>query len=403
MNFARRDRKYLLLLGLALAAAVAVEVFKPTPLDWTPSFERADDRPYGSRILYALLPALFPEAEVRTLPLPPYLALRDTTENDVGYLFVTATFAPDPAETEALLDFAARGNSVFVAATDFSGAFADTLGLEVRTWFAPPSFTMPDSLVGRSEANFVHPALRADSAFAFKEDAANAYFSAFDTMRATVLGRDDRRRANFVRLDHERGAFYLNTLPLAFTNYYLLHDATGGYASRALSYLAPAALWWDAHYKPNRTEVSTPLRYVLQQPALRAAYGVLLALVLLFVLFEAKRRQRVVPVIPPLRNDTLAFVGTVGQLYFHHGNHADLAQKKITYFLDYIRTHLRLPTTTLDEPLATRVAERAGVPLEDVRTVFGTIAAVRGRASLPEEELHRLNTAVEAFYEKATR
>lgn len=403
MKLAPRDRKYLLILGLALVAAVAVEVFQPTPLDWTPSFERADDRPYGGEILFALLPELFPEAEVQALGLPPYLALRRTEQTGVAYLFVTSRFAPDPAETEALMDFAARGNDVFVAASEFSGALADSLGLEIRTWFVPPSFTIPDSLVARGEANFVHPALRADSAFVFKEEAANAYFSAFDTLRATVLGRDDRRRVNFIRLDWGKGAFYLNTLPLAFTNYYLLDAAAGGYGYRALSYLAPETLWWDAHYKPNRTEVSTPLRFVLQQPALRAAYFVLVVLVVLFIGFEARRRQRVVPVLPPLRNDTLDFVGTVGQLYFHHGDHADLAQKKVTYFLDYIRTHLRLPTAVLDATLATRVAERAGVPPADVEAVFAAVEAVRGQASLPEAELHRLNAAIETFYRKSVR
>ena len=118
---------------------------------------------------------------------------------------------------------------------------------------------------------------------------------------------------------------------------------------------------------------------------------------------RARRRQRIIPVIEPLRNTTVEFVRTVGRLYFRHGNHANLAHKKITYLLDYIRTHLRLPTGTRDAAFRHRVADRAGVPLADVETLFDAVERIAARDRLTADELARFNAHVEDFYEHARR
>ncbi len=399
----KQDRKYVVVLALAVALAVAVEALQPASIDWTPSFEQDDRRPYGSRILYDLLPQLFPGAEVDAVRLPPYLALRDTTRIGTNYLFVTVAFAPDPAETRALLAYAARGNHVFIAAYHFEGAFADTLRLETDYLLEAPSLPTDDAEADTLGVNFVSPALRAAVDFVYKKGAVRDYFDRFDTLRTTVLGANSLGRANYVRVDVGAGAFYLSTLPLAFTNYYLLYRNDAQYVYRALSYLPDQDVLWDAYYKPGRSAATTPLRFILQDESLRWAYYLLAALVLLFVAFEAKRRQRVIPVIAPPRNTTLEFVKTVGQLYFHHGDHANLAEKKITYFLDYIRHHLNLPTGAIDDDFLARVAERSGVPAAEVRAVFAYIREVQGRPGLPEADLRRLSALVEAFYRQSKR
>ena len=190
---------------------------------------------------------------------------------------------------------------------------------------------------------------------------------------------------------------------MAFTNYYALRRNNAEYAYRALSYLPVQEVLWDEYYKPNRLDASTPLRFVLRDPALKGAYWTLIALVLVFMVFEARRRQRIIPVIAPLKNTTVEFVETIGQLYYQHAGHANLAEKKITYFLDYVRHHLGLPTHTVDSAFLDRVAERSGVPAEAVRAVFEAVGEVRGQGSLSEAGLHRLNTRIETFYRQSKR
>jgi hypothetical protein len=398
-----RDRRYLVLLAGAFALAVAVEVLVPEPLSWQPSYEDDEAQPYGSLVLYDLLPALFPGARITPVDLPLYLVLRDTTLVGTDYLFVTDVFAPDALEASALLAHVARGNDVFVAARQVSGPLADTLRLE--TGYDPGTFPgVPAMLEADSvRVHFVNPALRTPEGFTYRRSAADAFVERFDTLRTTVLGRNDGGRPNFIRVAVGEGSLFVNTLPLAFTNYYLLHADHAGYVYRALSYLPVRDVLWDTYYKPLRTEAGTPLRYILRDPALRWAYGVLVALVLLFIAFEARRRQRIIPVVEPLRNTTLEFVKTVGRLYYRHGNHANLAEKRVAYFLDYLRTVLRLPTDVLGEDLVQRTAERSGVPADDVRAVFACLARVRGRPVLREAELVELSGLIEDFHRKTTR
>lgn len=394
-----REGRYLLLGALAIGLLVFVEATAPRPVDWTPTLERDDTLPYGTRVLFEQLPAVV-AAPVRAVVLPPFVALRDTTRAPATYLFLALRFAPDAAEAGALLRYAARGGTVFAAAQAFDGPFADSLRLATAyRWDLPDGGLVPDS-VG---VNFTSPSLRAARPFAFGRGVAQAYFSRFDTSRALVLGLDEARNVNLLRVPVGSGEVVVSTLPHAFTNVHVLDPATRDYAFRALAYLPRQAVWWDEHHKPLRVEAGTPLRYVLAQPALRWAYYVALAGVLLLVLFEARRRQRPIPVVPPPANTSVEFVETVGRLYYQHGNHADLAAKKITYLLDYLRTHLRLPTDRLDEALAARVAERAAVPLEQVHALFAAVRAAQAQPTLGEEDLRRLAAHVDRFYQTTRR
>src|SRR5579871_5141807 len=82
---------------------------------------------------------------------------------------------------------------------------------------------------------------------------------------------------------------------------------------------------------------------------LKWAYRIALITVIIFVFFEIKRRQRIIPVIEPLRNSTLDFVRTVGGVYFHQHNNKNIAEKKIQYFFEFIRSHFYLSTVYLDD------------------------------------------------------
>jgi hypothetical protein len=52
---------------------------------------------------------------------------------------------------------------------------------------------------------------------------------------------------------------------------------------------------------------STPLRFFLTNDFLRWALRLSVFGLILYILFEMKRRQRVIPVITPLRNSTVRF------------------------------------------------------------------------------------------------
>ena len=51
--------KYIIVLIVTFLGFIAIEIFKPKPTVWVPTYSNADDIPYGGQILYRILPELF--------------------------------------------------------------------------------------------------------------------------------------------------------------------------------------------------------------------------------------------------------------------------------------------------------------------------------------------------------
>lgn len=389
--------KYLILLGATVLAFVLVEYFRPKPLDWRPTYANRDAIPYGTRATFELLPGLFANQPVRTVRVPVYNHLREAAlPKRSSYVFVNESFDVDENDLKQLLAYAARGNAVFIAAQQFDSKLTDTLGLRVRFGVE----TLGDS----TQLNFANPALKAGTNYAYRRNWATAYLEPDSAMkpvlrRATVLGENNRKQATFLKIPFGSGAFFLHSVPVAFTNFYVLRNPTAEYAFKALSYLPAAPMFWDEYQKQGRVGEGSMFRFLLSHPSLTWAYYLILATLTLFVLSHSRRRQRVIPVVEPPRNTSLEFVETVGQLYFQQGNHRDLAEKKIAHWLAFVRQQFHLPTQEFDEEFRRHLTAKSGVSRSDVDALLAQVEAIRASGDLSESQLLDLNRRIEAFYQ----
>lgn len=387
--------KYIVAVTLLFALLVYIETTAPKPVSWQESFSQKDKIPFGGFILHSLLKELFPGSEIRSIPTPLYNALDGNYFHGANYIFINSSFSADALDVENLMLFVERGNTAFIAAHYFPQPLADSLGFDVMENFSP--------LKDTTAINFSNPALRESSPYAFAGHFNSARIITFDTARSTVLGTDKDGNANYIRVPYGEGEFLVNTVPYAFTNYHLLDKRNAGYAFKALSYLSDGRILWDEYYKAGRKEVKSPVRYILSKTSLRWAYYLTLIGVVLFMIFMGRRRQRIIPQIKPLPNTTLEFAETVGQLYYQHGDHRNIAEKKITYFLEHIRTRFGVNTANRDEEFHRVVAARSGLDIEQVRSVFAYIDATLAKQRVEDAELQALNTAIERFYATSKR
>ncbi|MBC8085027.1 MAG: DUF4350 domain-containing protein, partial [Hymenobacter sp.] len=219
----------------------------------------------------------------------------------------------------------------------------------------------------------------------------------------TQLAADTAGRAVLVRLPHGRGQFYLCTVPLAFTNYFALQPRTGNFAFAALSYLpAGRPVWWDEYQKQGRQGEQSLLRVLLAHDALRWALYLSLLGALLFVVFEARRRQRVIPILRPLPNTTLLFTRTVAGLYRQGSSHAPIAEKKIGLFLEHLRTRFHEPGLDLNDDAAReRLAQKTGIPRPDVDALVRRINFLLTAPQVSDADLLALNKALNDFRKAA--
>jgi hypothetical protein len=276
-----------------------------------------------------------------------------------------------------------------------SPVLLDTLHIQVKDTLA---FALRDSL--KVYTSFTNPQLGGRK-YDFQRLFQNTSFFEFDSLTAstTVLGRNSLGGPDFIRAGFGDGAFYLHLQPLAFSNYCVLNDTTSDYAFKALSYLpAGRKVIWDEYAARGREGESSILRVVMDRAALRWAYYIAIFGILLFVIFEGKRRQRVIPVIKPVQNTTLEFVNTVSRLYFQKQDHTGIAHKKIVFFLEHIRTQYHLPTGKLDGDFAEALSHKSGYPPEKARYLTWKLRHTADAGSITAEELLKLNDEIEDFY-----
>ncbi|MBD0258960.1 MAG: DUF4350 domain-containing protein, partial [Cytophagales bacterium] len=372
-----------------IGLVVVVEALAPQPLDWTPTYALDDSKPFGSKVLYELLGNLFPGQPVRA----SYQTLYEERESlrQGNYLFIGDAFDPGEEDLELLLERVAGGSTAFVAAGRLGEALEDTLNISTRSYF---------SFSDTVSANLAEAALREKEPFQFRKITALYGFHAPDTARKATyqtLGTNQQDEPNFVRIPWGKGWFYLHCMPQVYTNYNMLAGRNIAYIERTLSYLPVQPVYWDEFYKGNVRDLQSPLRFLIVTPSLRWAMYLALAALLLFMAFEAKRRQRVIPVIRPLANTTLEFTQTIGQLYYQHRDHKNIAEKKITYFLDHLRSHYYVQTQEFNDELFDRLHAKTGQPLTDITALFNLIAHVRRQPVVSEAQLLQLHRSIQKF------
>ena len=400
------DKRSKIILGLFLAVLIGIvvtEIVRPKPLNWRPSYTSSDKIPFGCYVLFNELPNLFPEQKIHTTSESLYniLAERDSTIAS-NYLLINDFLDLDKQETHKLLQYVHDGNDTFIAASNFGTYLADTLNIEVETQYSIQEDTVLTYLTNNSFSKQNYP---------LKRGVYNTHFTSVDTLNTTVLGyitfkseqgtlssgsNERTKGTNFVKVRFGKGHFYLNSTPQAFTNYYML-KGNKDYVANAFSYLKDLDVYWDNYKKSGRVVIDSPMRFILNQVPLRWAYYLGMVGLLIFVIFKAKREQRIIPVIKPLENSSIEFAKTVGGLYYEHRDYTDLIFKKINFFLEHLRSNYHLNTETINEKTATVLSARSDKPLSEVKDLLDMIVLLKNKKNHSEQDVIHLNKKLNQF------
>ena len=394
----KRSKIALYLIGAVILFMMIAEISKPKPLNWRDSYSASDRIPLGCYVLYNELDT-FSDGEVleNTQSIYTYFKNEDLGESKKNLFLINGRVSLTEQDATSLLDFVNEGNNVFISSKYFYGYLADSLNLSLRVDFAS-LYKKP------ADNNFTSPSLKKNKKV-FKDVIENAYITSFDTINTTILGTvsvtDDDEAityTNFIRTKYGEsdGAFYIHSNPYAFTNYHLLNN-NEDYAASVLSYLPKHQIIWDNYYKSGRKVITSPIRYILQNPALKWAFYITMFSLILFVIFKGKRTQRIIPVVDKLENSTVEFTQTIGELYYQHGDYTNIISKKIQYFLEFIRTKYFLNTTDLNAKFIEKLALKSSNSKEDAKAIVDYLVYLKSKTGHTEAELIELNKKIEKF------
>ena len=391
------------LVVLIVTAAIVIGVKQSKTVDWEESFDEISNKPYGVSVLYKELPNLFKDYKVRTVYHQPASYLNANSEGGYGEHVAEGSFIiignSDYLEDDSideLLNFVDAGNTLFISDYYFPQKFHDTL--DVSTSYVENE---KDSISYLSLKQLNIDDMTLD------KNASDQYFSEFDSINHTVLGHSkiDYKHVNFLQVPFGEGQVFLHLEPKAFTNYHILKEDRYKYVEGVLYYLPDNDIYFDSYTKMQTSydgdvEKESNLGWFLEQLSFKWAWYTALIFGILFMIFNAKRRQRVIRIIKPLQNTTVAFVKTVSNLYFDTKDHKNLIDKKIKYFLEKIRRDLNINTDILDEEFTNKLASKTGKKKEDVQILVNFINLMRSKNEFFEENLTKLNRHIEAFYKK---
>lgn len=406
----KQNRRFIIVLATCLILFAVATVFAPKQPDWTRTYDTRSDEPFGSMAIRHFLPGVFPASGVVDVSgsVLETLDVIGQGESNRIYFFLNNGFnyrgqgidlRLDAFETEAVLDFVARGNTVFMATEQLEGPLNDSLGM-AWTSSAPLVAIAPTDEEHR--VSLAAPGLPDAHVVSVSRSLTSASIVASDSSEAQILGyvtNEGDSLVNFVGIPWGSGLFLIHSNPGLFSNYGLAEAGTAPYVFAALSHLPDTDVLVDDYYKAVRGKgARTPMRYVLRTPDLRLAYIVSALGILLFVVSGARRRQRQIPIVTPPANATLSFVNTVGRLHLAQGDHRATADRKLRHWLEFLRDELGLRTGNLDDIDAHRVAARAGVEKERVDRIVTLARNTAGKRHLSASDLAALAGEIDRFY-----
>ncbi|HZY82672.1 MAG TPA: DUF4350 domain-containing protein, partial [Cyclobacteriaceae bacterium] len=304
--------------GLALILLYYFYTSNRPKYQWVPTLRHDSEQPYGTSFLKKMLQTYRPDGEFtinQRMPFHKLAEKEDFSNGQTDLVVIGQSAFFDNADVEAIKKFLRDGNNVFISTLSLPRELIDSVYTDGDCALQLSYDDDPGELV---RANFYNDTFKKAGSYEFRyrfltEDVSYSWNRVAgpaicdDMGSMTALGYQGYDHVNFFRINFEgKGNIFVHTEPIMFTNYFMVQPDKVDYASAVFSYLPGRNIIWDEvsklPFSKSDNPYESPLYYIMQQPALKYAWWMLLVGGLLYIIFASKRRQRVIPVIEAKTN-----------------------------------------------------------------------------------------------------
>lgn len=389
-------------------------------INWQVTLANDDKNPYGSYLAFQSLESYFPNKLIETLPRGfRYTSIDEGINSHKNQKQLLVLLGLDlfvaESELESLLSFARKGNEVLIFCSSLDpkienafGCYKQARGLE--------EIKLSDDNTGRQNIGALSLQLKNnDKTYGYEGRSLQGYFQIKNLHTNSERANNDlfatlpdtlgffKSTPNFIKYNIGLGHITFHAAPLVMSNYFLLQKNNRQYLD-GIWQTIPAdinAVYWNDYFKHSGE--GSNLGVLWKYPATRWALIIAAITLLVYVVFESKRRQRIIPVIEKPENSSVSFIETVGRLYYNTGDHNNIAEKMIQHFLEWVRLSYHLNTNELNEHFTTQLANKSGLDIIDAQHVVHSIHNIRLRnISVDEMTLSRLHQQFDRFYNNHT-
>lgn len=371
-----------------------------------PKYSYKDKEPMGSYIAYHYINSLF-NYGVTDVINKPFSELRyEINYSNSLYIIVAKAALMSSEDVESMMSYVSNGNTLFISAEYIDKKLIDTLGADISFDFAS-FFGLNEYQLEKKDTwlSLAHISANNNKKYGF-------YFVPFDNKiissdpaATQVLGYNEKRDTNFIAIDHGQGKFILHTAPAAFSNYFLLTGSNKEYLENAFSYFnaETSSVYWDNYYRLGRRAENDNFSiagFFKKHIQLYYAFLLVLALLLIFIAFGGKRRQRFVPEKIPNTNTTVSYTETIGRLYLQKKDNRNIALKMFTYFLEHVRMQYYLNTQNLNNEFVEALSRKSGVPETKVQYLLQLMDETNHADHISDLRLLELHNMVQEYFKK---
>lgn len=389
---------------------VSMTLVQCTETDWRENYKEKEKSPFGIYVIYNETESLFDDSKKELLDQNIYDYLVDRYLEDIEGFNYICIKSFDRKTTESgineLLAYVYDGNNAFFSLNYFSEELQEALEIKVKNLDSlvvyPAHLKKLKGTLQLKNTDFKN------QEYSFDRNLRQNYFESYNKKASIVLGTQkvgSKEVPNFLKIYHGKGAIYVHTQPIVFTNYNMLNE-NHQYAEDVLSYLPSFSTIWDPQIRSSQLTDRKPensesiLVFFWKNPSLKWFLYIGFFGLILFMIFNARRKQRPIPIISPSKNSTVEFTQTISNLYLKNKDHKNLVDKKILYFLEKIRTQYLINTSNLNSEFIKKLALKSGNELSKTKYLINTILAMNKKATCSEEELMVLHKMIDNFLKR---
>lgn len=457
----KSSRNFLFAMLVLFVLFCLLQVNLPKKFVWSPTFSHVDKQPLGCFVFDSVLTQSLPNGYHVTKKTFFQLDQEHAKEK-ISVLMVVNQQDLKQLDVKYLCNIARRGGKVMVVASSSfdDGRNADTVvvdelertfkvkiedgiyfslrgilsGLKAHdndmydtiywnnreTMYAAQSYRMFYNMVGGTLFVDSVPKVKrlaytlSTAGYDYKHDSLYVGdFTRFDTIvdKKERIERIDtsaiKKVPTAVSVPYGKGEVIFVSSPLLFTNYGMLEGNTSVYIFRLMSYLADLPVYrTEAYVKTDAMLVAeqSPFREFIKRPPLRWALYLTLLGVVLFMIFTARRRQRVIPIMSKPDNRSLEFIQLIGTLYYQRKDHVDLVRKKFKLFAEELRktAGVDISDVNTDDSEYLLLAEKTGMNSDRLKKVIRQIRLVlHSEGNISVEEMRSLIDAMDTIVRHA--
>ena len=370
---------YAVIFIIVMIILALLEVNKKETTDWRKNFDINEKSPFGLFVFNNEAKDLF-KGTLKKIDQTPY----DYYNSHQGkaHNIVVIEHEIDKESWNKILDQVSKGSDAMLIVSRMPKEISDSIG-----FFDSDISFAEENVLKFTDKKYQNDFIHLDK---FPSGRGFSYIKPQIEILGKTVEKENTDQANFIKTKFGKGTIYVHCEPLFLTNYYLLKPGNSKYVQDVFSYLQDKETLW---FVDGNTKVSRFfMRVVLSNPALKYAWWIFLGGLVLFIFFNAKRKQRIVPVMEPLRNTSVDFVKSIGNLYLQEGDFHDMMAKKSQYFLNKVRMDLLIDTQNLDVEFAKKLQLKTGKNIEMIEEAITLIRKAQDPyASVMKEDLARMN------------